>query len=224
MLKAAIFDVDGTLIDSNDLHTQAWQSAFRHFGHEISYNRLRRQLGKGADNYVPYFLTPEENAKIGTEVAQYKARLFKSEYASRIRPFPCVRELFERIGAEGLRIGLATSANEEELQRHLRLLKVEDLVEASSSSRDVRHSKPSPDVFTATLEQIGMEPGSAIAIGDTPYDAQACGKIGLRMIGVLCGGFSQQELREAGCFAIYRDPADLLLRFEESPLNTQQAA
>jgi HAD superfamily hydrolase (TIGR01509 family) len=224
MLKAVIFDVDGTLIDSNDLHAEAWQRAFHHFGYDLPYESLRRQIGKGSDQYVPYFLSPEDNARFGKALAEYKAELFKREYASRLRPFPGVRELFERILSEGLRIALATSAKGDELELYKRLLDIDDLVEEETSKDDVRQSKPAPDVFAAALSKLGMAAAEAIAVGDTPYDAQACRKIGLSIIGMLCGGFSEQELRQAGCCAICRDPADLLEHFDESPLKVSKAA
>lgn len=224
MLKAVIFDVDGTLIDSNNLHAQAWQQAFRKFGYELPLDRLHHQVGKGGDHYVPHFLTPEDNAKFGKEVDKYKTELFKREYASRIEAFPKVRELFQRITDERLSIAFATSSKGEELEKYKKLLGVDELVSEETSKDDARHSKPSPDIFAAALEKLGLSPSEAIAVGDTPYDAQACGKIGLSIIGLLCGGFGEPELRDAGCQWIYRDPADLLARFEESPLAVRKAA
>lgn len=224
MLQAVIFDVDGTLIDSNDLHAQAWQRAFQHFGYEIPYDRLRSQIGKGGDNYVPHFLKPEDNAKFGKELDHYKSELFKREYASQIVPFPGVRELFERIRNQGLRIAFATSSKSDELAQYKRMLNVDDLVDEQTSKDDADSSKPAPDIFAAALKRLRLKANDAIAVGDTPYDAQACVKLGLPIIGMLCGGFSEAELLEAGCFAIYEDPDDLLLRFDRSPLVPEKAA
>lgn len=224
MLRAVVFDVDGTLIDSNDLHAQAWQRAFRQFGYELPYGNLRHQVGKGVDNYVPYFLTPEDNDNFGKELDHLKTELFQREYASRMKPFPKVRELFARIRDEGLRIAFATSAKGKELEQYKRLLNVSDFVDEETSKDDASKSKPSPDIFSAALEKLGIEPAQAIAVGDTPYDAQACRQIGLPMIGVLCGGFPERELREAGCCAIYLDPEDLLAQFDQSPLVANKAA
>jgi HAD superfamily hydrolase (TIGR01509 family) len=224
LFKAAIFDVDGTLIDSNDLHAQAWQQAFRKFGYELPLDRLHHQVGKGGDHYVPHFLTPEDNARFGKELDKYKTELFKREYASRIKAFPKVSELFQRIDDEGLKIAFATSSKGDELEKYKKLLGVDELVSEETSKDDARHSKPSPDIFAAALEKLRLSASEAIAIGDTPYDAQACGKLGLAIIGMLCGGFSENELREAGCCAIFRDPADLLEHFDESPLAVRKAA
>lgn len=224
MLQAVIFDVDGTLIDSNDLHAKAWQRAFQHFGYDIPYEKLRSQIGKGGDNYIPYFLPPEEYARIGKEIESYRAELIKREYLAKMRPFPRVRELFQRIRAEGLRIALATSSKGDELAEYKRLLKIDGLVDDETSKDDAAHSKPAPDVFSAALERLGIVAKDAMAVGDTPYDAEACVKIGLPIIGLLCGGFEEKDLLQAGCFAIYQDPADLLDRFDRSPLKVERAA
>jgi len=224
LLKAIIFDVDGTLIDSNYLHAEAWQHAFRKYGYELPLDRLHHQVGKGGDNYVPHFLTPDDNEKFGKELDRCKTELFQRDFASRIKAFPQVRELFQRIRDEGLRVAFATSSKGEELERYKELLGVDELVNEETSKDDARHSKPSPDIFAAALRKLGLQASEAIAVGDTPYDAQACVKLKLPIVGLLCGGFPEQELREAGCFAIYRDPADLLARFDESPLRVKKAA
>jgi HAD superfamily hydrolase (TIGR01549 family) len=219
MLKAVIFDIDGTLVDSVDLHAQAWQEAFRHFGHDIPYELVRHQIGQGGDHLIPVFLAPHEVAKYGAELDRYRSTLFKRDYLSRVRAFPWVRELFERIRSVGERIALASSAKGDELAAYKRIARITDLVEEQTSADDVAHSKPSPDIFAAALQKLrNVDASEAIAVGDTPYDAEAAGKLGLRTVGLLCGGFPKSELRGAGCVAIYRDPAGLLAHFAESPL------
>lgn len=219
MLKAVIFDIDGTLLDSVDLHAASWQEALRHFGHEVPYEKVRAQIGKGGDLLMPALLPEEEVRRRGEEIEEYRKHLFKREYLPRVKPFPAVRELFERIEADGLRIALASSAKKEELERYKQIAGIEDLLEAETSSDDAEKSKPHPDIFEAALDRLdGVAPADAIAVGDTPYDAQAAGKAGLRTIGMLCGGWPEEKLREAGCFAIYRDPADLLRDYDRSPL------
>jgi HAD superfamily hydrolase (TIGR01509 family) len=219
MIEAVIFDIDGTLIDSVDLHAASWQEALRHFGHDVPFEEVRAQIGKGGDLLMPALLPEEEVRRRGEEIEAYRLDLFKREYLPRVRPFPSVRELFERIKADGKRIALASSAKQEELARYKQIAGIEDLLEAETSSDDAEKSKPHPDIFEAALARLeGVEVADAIAVGDTPYDAQAAGKIGLRTIGLLCGGWSERELREAGCVAIYRDPADLLRQYDRSPL------
>jgi phosphoglycolate phosphatase-like HAD superfamily hydrolase len=127
--------------------------------------------------------------------------------------------LFERIKADGKRIALASSAKGDELEKYKKIANIADLVDAETSSDDAEQSKPHPDIFEAALERLGqISPERVVVIGDTPYDAEAAGKAGLRTIGVLCGGFPEADLRAAGCIAIYRDPADLLARYDTSPL------
>jgi HAD superfamily hydrolase (TIGR01549 family) len=219
MIKAVIFDIDGTLIDSVDLHARAWQEAFRHFGRDIPYEQVRHQIGKGGDQLMPVFFSKQELEKFGKELEQYRGELFKREYLPQVRAFPKVRALFERIKQDGKRIALASSAKEEELKVYKEIVNINDLVEEQASADDAEKSKPHPDIFEAALAQLGdVKPAEAIVVGDTPYDAEAAGKANLRTIGVLCGGFPEAELRAAGCIAIYQDPDDLLAHYDASPL------
>lgn len=217
MIKAVIFDIDGTLVDSVDLHARAWQETFRHFGKEIPYEQVRHQIGKGGDQLMPVFFSKEELEDFGDEMEKYRGELFKRDYLPQVRAFPRVRELFQKIKDDGLRLALASSAKQEELEEYKRIANIEDLVEEETSADDADKSKPHPDIFEAALERLGdIEAHEAIVVGDTPYDAEAAGKINLRTIGVLCGGFPAAELKAAGCIQIYQDPADLLARYEET--------
>ena len=218
MVTAAIFDLDGTLVDSNDLHAEAWQEAFRKFGKEIPYKELRAQIGKGGDQYLPVFLNPVEMQQMGDELSAFRAELFKEKYLERVRPFPRVRELFERLRHDGKRIALASSGNSDEIDHYVKLAEIEALIDARTTKSEVRHSKPEPDVFLETLNQLHVPAQEAIVIGDTPFDVQAAKKGELPTIGVLCGGFSEDELRNSGAVAIFQDPADLLAGLSRSPL------
>jgi HAD superfamily hydrolase (TIGR01509 family) len=215
---AALFDVDGTLVDSVDLHARAWQEAFAHFGKRIALEEIRAQIGKGGDQLLPVFFSQDELARRGQAIEAYRSDLYKRKYLKRVRPFPRVRELFEALRRRGVRIGLASSAKGDELEMYERMLHIEDLVEAETSADDAARSKPYPDIFQAAMKRLGSpDPRRTLAVGDSPWDAMAAGRIGVRTIGVLCGGFPEEELRKAGCIAIYRDPADLLERLDESP-------
>jgi HAD superfamily hydrolase (TIGR01509 family) len=218
LLKAVIFDIDGTLVNSVDLHAQAWQEAFAHFGHQVEFSAVRSQIGKGGDQLMPVFLSKQEIDHRGQEIEEYRSNLYKQQYLPNVRGFPEVRQLVERIKGNGLQVVLASSAKSDELQTYKQIAGIEDLINEETSADDAAKSKPHPDIFKAALDRLGIAASEAIVVGDSPYDAQAAGKIGLRTIGVLCGGFPEADLREVGCIAIYRDPADLLRRFDPSVL------
>ncbi len=217
MIKAVIFDIDGTLVDSVDLHAQAWKETFKQYGKDIPYQQVRHQIGKGGDQLMPVFFSQDELDEFGEEMEEYRSKIYKRDYLRRVRAFPQVRELFLKIKADGKRLALASSAKEDELATYKKVAQIEDLVEEETSADDAEKSKPHPDIFEAALEQLGgLAPAEVIVVGDTPYDAEAARKIRLRTIGVLCGGFPEAELDAAGCIGIYNDPADLLARYDES--------
>ena len=218
MIRAAIFDLDGTLVDSNEFHVLAWQETFRHFGKDIPIQRLREQVGKGGDQYLPVFLDEREMREFGEKADKFHGDVFKKKYLSQVKPFPKVRELFERLRADGKKIALASSGKDAEVRHYEKLLGIKPRVDCMTTSDHVVHSKPYADVFIGALNLLRLPANEAIAIGDTPYDVEAAKKIELRVIGVLCGGFSEEMLRDEGAAAIYRDAADLLDHYYQSPL------
>jgi HAD superfamily hydrolase (TIGR01549 family) len=225
MIKAVIFDIDGTLVDSVDLHARAWQEALSRYGHDVPFADVRRQIGKGGDQLLPVFLSEDEIRRFGEELERFRSEHYKRHYLPQVRAFPRVRELFERVLGAGQRVALASSAKGDELETYKRLARIDDLIEAETSADDVDRSKPHPDVFEAALAKLdGVRAHEAVVVGDTPYDAEAAGKIGLPAVGVLCGGFPAEDLRAAGCVELFRDPADLLARYAESPLAARPEA
>ncbi|GJE57512.1 MULTISPECIES: HAD family hydrolase [Methylobacterium] len=220
-MRAVIFDIDGTLLDSVDLHAQAWVEAFAHFGVETDPALVRRQIGKGGDELMPVFLSAERVEREGEAIEAWRSDLFKRDYLDRVKPFPGVRALFERIRAADLQIALASSGKRDEVEHYQEILGIADLVDMATSSDDAERSKPHPDIFQAALKKLApLDAGSMIVVGDTPYDAEAAGKAGLSTIGLLCGGFPEADLSAAGCVAIYRDPQALLDGFDRSLLKT----
>ena len=219
MPKAVIFDVDGTLIDTVDLHAAAWVETFRRYGREVPHDEVRSQIGKGGDQLMPVFLPADLIERRGEEIEAFRKELFKRDYMPKACAFRGVRPLFERIRAAGQRIVLASSGKADEVERYKEIAGIADLVDDATSSDDAERSKPYPDIFQAALGRIApIAPEEAIVVGDTPYDAEAAVRAGLRIVGVLCGGFPERDLREAGCMEIYRDPEDLLRNYERSPL------
>ena len=219
MPKAVIFDIDGTLIDSVDLHAAAWAGTFRHFGIEVAHDEVRSQIGKGGDQLMPVFLPGDVLERRGEEIEAYRGDLFKRDYLPKARAFPGVRALLERIRAAGQTVALASSGKADEVERYQEIAGIADLVQAVTTSDDAERSKPHPDIFVAALRRIApVTAAEAVVVGDSPYDAQAARKAGLATVGVLCGGFAEADLRAAGCVAVYRDPEDLLRHYHRSPL------
>jgi HAD superfamily hydrolase (TIGR01549 family) len=207
----AIFDVDGTLVDSVKAHAAAWQDVLREFGHPIPFDDIRQQIGKGSDELLKAFLTPQEIERSGETIAEQRVEIFKDQYLKLVRPFPRVREVFQQYKNDGYKIVLATSAKAKELHSYLTLIRVDDLIDGKTSSDDADKSKPHPDILQAALTKVpGGKPEEAIVIGDTPYDAEAAVRGGMKPIGVLTGGFSEQQLREAGCVEVYPEVGAIL--------------
>ena len=220
MTEAVIFDIDGTLVDSVDLHAKAWQEAFQQFGHEIPFDAIRSQIGKGGDQLLPEFLDLDELDSKGEQIEEFRGKLFKEKYLPQVKAFPGVRSLFEKIKANGQKLALASSAKKDELGVYERIAKIEDLVQIETSSSDVEKSKPHPDIFEVAIQRLKapVSRENIIVVGDSPHDAEAAARAKLKTVGVLCGGFSERVLREAGCIATYSGPEELLHRYDESPL------
>lgn len=216
ILRAVIFDVDGTLVDSVDLHAHAWVEAIRHFGYHADFDEVRSQIGKGGDQIMPVFVPKEDLARVQEDMDHFRHDLFARKYMKQVRGFRRVRGLFQHLHADGLRIALASSSKSDELEHYKRAADIDDLVDVEVSSDDAGRSKPNPDIFEAALAKLGVSPDEAVVVGDSPWDAKAAARAELPVVGVLCGGFPEQDLRRAGCVEIYRDPEDLQRRFAAS--------
>lgn len=219
MAKVLLTDIDGTLVDSNALHAEAWRRAFEHFEIQIGMDDAWRQIGKGADQLIPTFVQESDRERIEKPLKELRKEIFHRDYMARIVPFAKAHDLLVRVREVSKKIALATSSDPEDLAAYGKLLGMDDLVDEASSSGDAKRSKPSADIFAAALEKVGMRAEQAIALGDTPWDAQAAGKLGIPVIGLTCGGWKRDDLRDAGCIEVWRDPADLLLHFDESALS-----
>jgi phosphoglycolate phosphatase-like HAD superfamily hydrolase len=218
--KAVIFDLDGTLLDSVDLHALSWHEAMTRFGHSVSFEQARSQIGKGGDKLIPEFLSEDEQRDHGEEMEDWRGKRFKSEYLPLVRPFSAVPDLLRRARDAGLRIAIGSSAKSDELDTYLDIARIADLVDVKASSEDAEESKPAADIFETVLKKLGREGSDVVAIGDSPYDAEAAVKAKITPIGVLCGGFTEASLRQAGCVDVYPGPAALFARFKQSILAT----
>jgi len=210
-----IVDIDGTLVDSNQLHVQSWDRAFRHFGKTFPIEALRGQIGKGSDQYLPEFLTADEIERFGKELDDYRSKIFRKEYRPKVKPFPKVRELFERITKDGKKIVLASSGKREDTDYYVELLKIDKFLHGCISGDEAGRSKPQPDLFTTCADKFKLERKDTIVVGDTRWDVEAAARAGLRTIAVTCGGIDAALLRAAGALAVYHDPEDLLKNYEQ---------
>ena len=218
---AILFDIDGTLVDSNDHHVLAWEEAFRDAGHHFDRQTLHDQVGKGADNYVPALL-PGVSEEEADRLGDAHGRIYKERYLGQVRPFPGARELLTHCKEQGYKVALASSASGAELEHYLELLDCKDLVDATTSADDVGCSKPCPDIFETAREKLGVPAEEAVVIGDTPYDVQAACRAGMGAIAVRSGKFPDEAL--SGAIAITDDVAALLERFDASPLSRVEEA
>jgi HAD superfamily hydrolase (TIGR01509 family) len=217
-IRAVLFDIDGTLVDSNDMHVIAWEEAFATIGAKFDRQVIHDQIGKGTDMLVPTLL-PHADAEMQEKLGDAHGAVFKGRFISQVVPFPGARELLSRVHAAGQAVVLASSATAEELDHYLDLLDARELVEATTSADDVENTKPAPDIFASALKKVApLSADEVIVVGDTPYDVEAALKCGIKAIAVRSGKFSDDVLLEAGAIALYDDVASLLADFDHSPI------
>lgn len=217
-IKAVLFDIDGTLVDSNDFHVLAWEMAFGDVGAKFSRQQIHDQIGKGSDMLIPALL-PDADEDAQKALSEAHGAAFKRLFLDKVRPFASADALLARVHEAGQQVVLASSASTEELDHYVALLDAGEIVAASTSADDVARTKPAPDIFATALDKLpGIAPDEAIVVGDTPYDIEAAGKCGVAAIGVRSGGFADAVLSEAGAIAIYDDVAALLADYDRSPL------
>lgn len=207
MAIAVILDVDGTLMDTNYLHVEAWARALLEVGHPAPRAVIHRQIGKGSDRLLPEFIDDEATRGRANEL---HSRYYAGQQRGAL-PLPGAKDLLASLVRRGCGVWLATSAKPDELEPYLEALEARDRVAGIVSSADVDESKPSPDIFELALERAGASAADALAVGDTVWDVESARRIGLRTVAVLTGGaFSRAELEQAGAVAVYRDCAEIL--------------
>ncbi|HEV7849355.1 MAG TPA: HAD family hydrolase [Mycetocola sp.] len=214
--RAVLFDVDGTLVDSNYLHVEAWMHAFSDVGADVSAWRVHRAIGQDSARLLRALLGDDAD-KLGERAKELHSRYYK-ELAPRLVPLNGARELLSALKNQGRTLVLATSAPEDELQLLTETLDSDDVLDATTNADDVDTAKPDPSIVEVALEKAGVGPDDAIFVGDTVWDCVAASRAGVRTIGLLCGGSSSAELRSAGAIAVYDDPSALLREIHLSPL------
>lgn len=207
-----LFDVDGTLVDTNYLHTLAWSRAFREVGEWAPMNAIHRLVGMGGDQLVPELIghdSPEADAA--------HRRIFR-ELVGEASAFPGAADLLAAVRGMGLVVMLATSSPKDQLDAMLESAGLQDNFDARTTADDVSSSKPDPDVFLAAIESADLDPRRTVAVGDSVWDVRAARAANIGCIGVESGGFSRHELAEAGALHVYRDVSELLALINTSPL------
>jgi HAD superfamily hydrolase (TIGR01509 family) len=212
-LDALIFDVDGTLVDTNGLHVRAWVDAFASRGYRIAADRIAVEIGKGGDKLVPSILGREADARDGEALRDAQKTGYERLVASeRVRVYPGAEELLERARERGLRTALATSSGGDHLDATFRSAGTDfrRMVDVVVTRDDIEASKPAPDLVEAALAKLGLAPTQCAMVGDTRWDAVACRRAGVVLLGLLTGPGGEEELRGAGARGVWRDPAHLL--------------
>jgi HAD superfamily hydrolase (TIGR01509 family) len=215
MPKAAILDIDGTLVDTNYHHAIAWYRAFRQNGVKLPIWRIHRAMGMGGDQLVAYLCGDEVDEEKGDDIRAAEKPLYMA-FIEEIEPFDGARAFVQELARRDLQVVLASSAKADEVDHYLDLLDARDLADEWTTSADVETTKPAPDLVLAALEKAGTK--DAVMVGDTPWDIEAARKAGVDTIAVLTGGFSDDELREAGAVAVFTSIAELRERIGETPL------
>ncbi len=216
MIKAIIFDIDGTLIDSNAAHAESFVKAFAKYDKKVTFDELKRLIGMGADKILEKYLSKDEIVDFGDDLTEYRTKIFLENFLPEIKTFPKLRELLEKIKGDGKKIVLASSAGDEELEKYKKLMKIDDLLEEETSSDDAEESKPDPDIFQAAFDKLkNIEKEEVIIVGDTPYDAEAATKTAIKIYGVESGGWSREKLIEKGCAKVFLDIAEISKNYDE---------
>ncbi|MFF1448353.1 HAD family hydrolase [Streptomyces sp. NPDC058274] len=217
MERAALFDVDGTLVDTNHLHVTTWWEAFRQAGHEVPMHAVHRAIGLGSEDLVAHLLGEGRDSDEVDALSQAHKTLYAT-YFERLPALQDAGRLLRRLAGDGWAVVLATSAGGAELGALRRAIDADDAIKATASADDVEHGKPAPEPVEHALELAGVPAERAVFVGDTVWDMRAGTKAGVRSVGVLSGGIPRADLEEAGAVAVYRDVAQLFAELADSPL------
>jgi HAD superfamily hydrolase (TIGR01509 family) len=212
-----MFDVDGTLVDTTYLHTEAWWEALRQHEQDVPMAEIHRSIGMGSDKILEHLLGPDRDRDQDAEITVAHDVLYAAWW-ERLRPLPGATDLLHAVADRGLAVVLASSAKETELKVLLRVVNADDVIAAATSSADAAESKPAPDILQAALDQSDVDPHRAVFVGDSVWDVEAAGRLHIPCIGLTCGGTSAEELTKAGAVATYEDPADLLAHLDHSAI------
>ncbi|MGW5332773.1 HAD family hydrolase [Streptomyces bauhiniae] len=215
--RAAVFDVDGTLVDTNYLHVAAWWEALRQAGHDVPSQAIHRAIGLGASDLVAHLLG-EERAREEAEALSAAHKTLYGQYFGRLTALPEAGRLLRRLADDGWKVVLATSAGGQELSALRTALDADDAISGMASADDVSEGKPAPEPVEQALELAGAAPERSVFVGDTVWDMQAGSRAGVTCVGLLCGGIPREDLQKAGADVLYDGPDALLASLAQSPL------
>jgi HAD superfamily hydrolase (TIGR01509 family) len=208
MPRIAILDVDGTLVDTNYHHAIAWFRAFRRHDVTVQVWIVHRHIGMGGDQLVAAVAGDEVEERCGDQIREAEGELYR-ELIDEVQPMEGSRALIEDLKKRDDVVVLASSAKDWEVERYLELLDASEIVDAWTTSDDVEQTKPEPDLVHAALDKVGGSPEDAMLIGDTVWDVEAAHRAGVQTLAVRTGGFSEQELRDAGAKDVYTSVEEL---------------
>jgi HAD superfamily hydrolase (TIGR01549 family) len=213
--KAALLDVDGTLIDANYPHALAWYLAFREHDITVPVWKIHRAVGMGGDQLVPALVGQEVDQEKGDDIRDKRSNIYE-DLIEEVAPFEGAHELVCDLLERDISVVLASSASEEELEHYLDLLDVRTLVDAWTTRDDVEQTRPEPDLVKAALEKV--DGAEAVMVGDTKWDIEAAARVGVPTVCVMTGGWSRQELQDAGAVQVYESVEELRGKLDETPL------
>ncbi|MGK5692369.1 HAD family hydrolase [Streptomyces sp. URMC 128] len=215
--RAAVFDVDGTLVDTNHLHVVTWWEAFRQAGHDVSMHAIHRAVGLASTDLVAHILGEDRDTDQDAAISAAHKALY-GQYFDRLPALPEAGALLRRLHRDGWAVVLATSAGGAELSALRRAIDADEAITATASADDVDAGKPAPEPVEHALELAGVPAERAVFVGDTVWDMRAGSRAGVRCVGVLCGGIPRTDLEKSGAEAVYADPAHLLSSLRDGPL------
>ncbi len=213
--QAVLFDMDGTLINSNDLHASAWAEVLERFGHEVTAEAVWPLIGKGGDKLLPELTGIEVQSPEGQQIMNMRTQVFIEHYAPRVKALPKAKELLQHLQDQGKKIVIATSANEAELNALLKASGLDTCFPETTTANDAESSKPDPDILNAAMKKVGETADKAIMIGDTPYDVEAAQRAGISIIAFRSGGWSDEDFE--GAVAVCEGPEEMLTELRRSP-------
>ncbi|SEB95557.1 HAD family hydrolase [Streptomyces sp. TLI_105] len=222
MDRAALFDVDGTLVDTNHLHVVAWWEAFRQGGHQVPTHAVHRAIGLPGEQLIDHLLGDSRDPSDDDRLSTAHDTLYATSF-ERLQAFDRAGDLLRTLAGDGWKVVLVTSAKDRELSALRRAVDADEALAATATADDVEEGKPAPDPLEHALSLVGVPADRAVFVGDSVWDMEAARRAGMVSAGLLCGGIPRADLTEAGAAAVYADPADLLAHLDTSPFTTVPA-